>query len=152
MLLNNRSKNLYQEVILDHNKNPRNYSQPERFSHFAKGNNPLCGDKLDLFLLLNDEKIVEEIGFIGDGCAISKASASIMTTVVKGKHIDEVRKLFDGFHNMAVGNISASEDPALRRLRVFEGVKDLPARVKCATLAWHTLDAALNNKEIISTE
>ncbi len=152
MLLTNRSKNLYQEVILDHNKNPRNYREIEHPSHFAKGNNPLCGDKLDVYLIIDDKNVVTDVSFVGDGCAISKASASIMTTLVKDKTIDEVNKLFEGFHDMATGKIEPDEDPKLRRLRAFSGVKDLPARVKCATLAWHTLDAALKNQEIISTE
>lgn len=152
MLLTNRSKNLYQEVILDHNKNPRNYREIASPTHFAKGHNPLCGDKLDVYLLVDEQEIVQDASFVGDGCAISKASASIMTTIVKGKTVAETKALFSGFHDMATGKSEPSEDPKLRRLQVFAGVKDLPARVKCATLAWHTLDAALKNKEQISTE
>jgi nitrogen fixation NifU-like protein len=152
MLLGERAKNLYQEVILDHNKNPRNFREIENPSHFAKGNNPLCGDKLDVYLIVDNDDTVTDVSFVGDGCAISKASASIMTTIVKGKKIEEVRKLFRGFHEMATGKIEPDEDPSLRRLRAFAGVRDLPARVKCATLAWHTLDAALKNQDIISTE
>lgn len=152
MLLNKRSKNLYQEVILDHNKRPRNFHALEDPSHFAKGHNPLCGDKLDVYLHVNDDKIVEDVSFVGEGCAISKASASIMTTIVKGKSIEEIDALFHGFHDMATGKIEPDEDPKLRRLKAFSGVRDLPARVKCATLAWHTLDAALKDKDAISTE
>ncbi len=152
MLLTNRTKNLYQEVILDHNKNPRNFRVIEHPSHTAKGHNPLCGDKLDVYLVLDENQTVQDVSFVGDGCAISKASASIMTTIVKDKHIDEVRTIFRGFHDMATGKIEADEDPKLRRLRAFSGVRDLPARVKCATLAWHTLDAALKDEEIITTE
>ncbi len=152
MLLTNRSKNLYQEVILDHNKNPRNYREIENPSHKAKGNNPLCGDKLDVFLIVDNDGIVQDVSFVGDGCAISKASASIMTTIVKGKHTDEVKSIFRGFHDMATGRMEPDEKPELRRLRAFSGVRDLPARVKCATLAWHTLDAAIKNEDIISTE
>ncbi|MCH8485801.1 MAG: SUF system NifU family Fe-S cluster assembly protein [Candidatus Cyclonatronum sp.] len=152
MLLTNRSKNLYQEVILDHNKSPRNYRAIDFPTHFAKGHNPLCGDKLDVYLIVDGEDVVQDVSFVGDGCAISKASASIMTTIVKGKSVDEAKELFTGFHEMATGKIEPSEDPKLRRLQVFAGVKDLPARVKCATLAWHTLDAALRNKQEISTE
>lgn len=152
MLLTNRSKNLYQEVILDHNKSPRNYREIDAPTHFAKGHNPLCGDKLDVYLIVDQDDVVQDVSFVGDGCAISKASASIMTTIVKGKSVTEAQSLFTGFHDMATGKAEASDDPKLRRLQVFAGVKDLPARVKCATLAWHTLDAALRNKEEISTE
>ncbi|AXJ00851.1 nitrogen fixation protein NifU [Cyclonatronum proteinivorum] len=152
MLTTNRSKNLYQEVILDHNKSPRNYREIENFTHFAKGHNPLCGDKLDVYLLVDDAQTVQDVSFVGDGCAISKASASIMTTIVKGKSIEEAKALFTGFHDMATGKAEPSDDPKLRRLQVFAGVRDLPARVKCATLAWHTLDAALKDKDEVSTE
>jgi nitrogen fixation NifU-like protein len=153
-MLISRTKNLYQEVILDHNKNPRNYRMIENASHMAKGHNPLCGDKLDVYVMVNENDIVEDVSFIGDGCAISKASASIMTSVVKGKHIDEVEQLFKGFHDMATGktNPDAEIDPRFKRFQVFAGVRDLPARVKCATLSWHTLHAALEQKDIISTE
>ncbi len=151
-MLTNRTKNLYQEVILDHNKNPRNYREIENFSHMAKGHNPLCGDKLDVYLILNNEDIIEDVSFIGDGCAISKASASVMTSVVKGKHISYVKELFSGFHDMATGKAEPGQQPEMKRLRVFAGVRDLPARVKCATLSWHTLQAALDNREKITTE
>jgi len=151
-MLTSRTKNLYQEVILDHNKNPRNYRKIEDYSHFAKGHNPLCGDKLDVYLKVDADDRVEDVSFVGDGCAISKASASIMTSVVKGKTVEEVESLFTGFHDMATGKIEPDEDPALKRLKVFAGVRDLPARVKCATLSWHTLHAALEQKEEISTE
>jgi nitrogen fixation NifU-like protein len=151
-MLTSRTKNLYQEVILDHNKNPRNYREIASPTHFAKGHNPLCGDKLDVYLTVDENSIVTDVSFIGDGCAISKASASIMTTLVKGKSIDEALSLFKGFHDMATGKTEADDDPSLKRLKVFAGVRDLPARVKCATLSWHTMKAALDNQEIISTE
>jgi nitrogen fixation NifU-like protein len=151
-MLTERTKNLYQEVILDHNKNPRNFRVMEDPSHFAKGHNPLCGDKLDIYLKVNDDDIVEDVCFTGDGCAISKASASIMTGIVKGKKIDEVHKIFKGFHDMATGLAEPDSDPELKRLRVFAGVRDLPARVKCATLSWHAVEAALQNKKSVTTE
>lgn len=151
-MLTSRTKNLYQEVILDHNKNPRNYREIASPTHFAKGHNPLCGDKLDVYLHVGEDKIVSDVSFVGDGCAISKASASIMTTIIKGKTIDEALLLFKSFHDMATGKNDADDDPSLKRLKVFAGVRDLPARVKCATLSWHTMKAALENQEMISTE
>lgn len=151
-MLTDRTKNLYQEVILDHNKKPRNFRVMEDFSHFAKGHNPLCGDKLDIYLKINDDDVVEDVSFVGDGCAISKASASIMTGIVKGKTVDEVHRIFKGFHDMATGKSEPDDDPELKRLRVFAGVRDLPARVKCATLSWHAVEAALENKGMVTTE
>ncbi len=153
-MLTSRTKNLYQELILEHNKKPRNYRVPETSSHQAKGHNPLCGDKLDVYLSVDEESsTISDVSFIGDGCAISKASASIMTTMVKGKSVEEAQSLFKMFHDMTTGKeTDVTEDQIPSRLRVFAGVKDLPARVKCATLAWHTLDAALQGEEKISTE
>lgn len=151
-MLTNRTKNLYQEVILDHNKNPRNYREITAPTHFAKGHNPLCGDKLDVYLTVDQQNIVSDVSFIGDGCAISKASASIMTTIIKGKTIDEALLMFKSFHDMATGKNEVDDDPSLKRLKVFAGVRDLPARVKCATLSWHTMKAAIEKQEMISTE
>jgi nitrogen fixation protein NifU and related proteins len=152
-MLNTHTKNLYQDVILDHNKKPRNYRVLEGHSHMAHGDNPLCGDKLDVYLTVDENKVVVDVSFIGDGCAISKASASMMTTMVKGKPIEEVETLFHEFHKMSTGKLDPDAEPNhLGRLKIFAGVRDLPARVKCATLAWHTLDAALKGERIVSTE
>lgn len=146
-------KQLYQELILDHNKNPRNFRVMDPHDHEALGHNPLCGDKLILYLKLNGENIIEDVSFVGDGCAISKASASMMTTAVKGKSIADAEKLFEQFHDMSTGKLDISTEPHdLGKLSIFAGVKDLPARVKCATLSWHTLHAALDGKEKITTE
>lgn len=141
---------LYQQVILDHNKKPRNFRELETANHTAEGYNPLCGDQLTIFLNLKDDS-VSDISFIGSGCAISKAAASMMTQAVKGKSRDEAEQLFSEFHKMVTGE-SEDELSSLGNLRVFAGVRDFPVRVKCATLPWHTLHAALNNEEIVSTE
>jgi nitrogen fixation protein NifU and related proteins len=152
-MLTNRNKNLYQDVILDHNKKPRNYRVMEPHSHMAHGDNPLCGDKIDVYLTVDENNVVADVSFMGDGCAISKASASMMTTMIKGKPIDEVKTLFNEFHQMSTGKLDPDIDPNhLERLRIFAGVRDLPARVKCATLAWHTLDAALKGDLKATTE
>lgn len=133
---------LYQEVILDHNKNPRNWGHIDNPSKFSEGYNPLCGDRIDLYLKIDDSK-VEDIRFQGNGCAISKASASIMTALVKGKTFEEIKKLFDEFHDVITHGCEEHE-PSNANLEVFCGVKEFPTRVKCATLAWHTLVDALN--------
>jgi nitrogen fixation NifU-like protein len=151
--MDSRMKQLYQELILDHNKNPRNFRVIQDSDYASKGHNPLCGDKLELFVKINGENIIEDVSFVGDGCAISKASASMMTTAVKGKTIEEARTLFHQFHDMSTGKLNIAEHPnQLGKLAIFAGVRDLPARVKCATLAWHTLDAALKGNQIITTE
>lgn len=151
--MNDRMKQLYQELILDHNKSPRNFRVMDPNDHEAVGHNPLCGDKLILYLKMGDDNTIEDVSFIGDGCAISKASASMMTTAVKGKTIEEAELLFKQFHDMSTGKLDISTDEhSLGKLSIFAGVKDLPARVKCATLSWHTLHAALEGKEKISTE
>ncbi|MCH8523611.1 MAG: SUF system NifU family Fe-S cluster assembly protein [Balneolales bacterium] len=146
-------KQLYQELIIDHNKSPRNFREMDDSDYESKGHNPLCGDKLQLYVKIDSENIITDVSFTGDGCAISKASASMMTTAVKGKTIAEARTLFHQFHDMSTGKLDIAEHPhQLGKLAIFAGVRDLPARVKCATLAWHTLDAALKGKEIITTE
>ena len=140
---------LYQQVILDHNKKPRNFRKIESPSHTAEGHNPLCGDQLTIYLdLENDE--VKDVSFEGSGCAISKASASMMTQAVKGKSKQQVEELFKGFHSMVTDEDETPE--ALGNLRIFEGVREFPVRVKCATLPWHTLHAAINKEELVSTE
>lgn len=145
---------LYQEVILDHNKRPRNFGELAEPDHRAKGHNPLCGDELELTVRVADGKI-DEIRFTGSGCAISKASASLMTESVAGRPLAEVDELFHKFHELLTGDPSVKENASreLGKLAVFEGVREFPVRVKCATLAWHTLQSALENAvEPASTE
>lgn len=144
-------RELYQEVILDHNKSPRNFHKLETANHQGEGYNPLCGDKLTVYLHTNGDQI-EDISFEGSGCAISQASASIMTSLLKGKKTSDARDLFDKFHQMVTAPMEASPDPDLGKLTVFAGVKEFPSRVKCATLAWHTLKSALEGGEQVSTE
>jgi nitrogen fixation NifU-like protein len=141
------SKQLYQEVILDHNKKPRNWGRLADPSHHAEGLNPLCGDHIWVTLKVTDGK-VEQVGFEGQSCAICKASASMMSTNVKGKSLEEVEQLVTEFREMATGKLDVAHQPNnLGRLAVFAGVKDLPARVKCAILPWHTLHAAFHSTE-----
>jgi nitrogen fixation NifU-like protein len=143
---------LYQQVILDHNKNPRNFREMQDADRTAEGNNPLCGDQLKLYVKIENE-IIADISFVGSGCAISKASASMMTQAVKGKSREEAEKLFDEFHRMVTGKLNVEvEENNLGKLKVFAGVLEFPARVKCASLSWHTLHAALNNEKSVSTE
>jgi nitrogen fixation NifU-like protein len=147
-------RDLYQEVILDHNKSPRNWGALEPHDREALGHNPLCGDQLKVTLNLDDGTI-SDIRFEGSGCAISKASGSLMTEAVKGKSLAEAETLFASFHQLLTGDPSVREKaaPALGKLAVFEGVREFPVRVKCATLAWHTLHAALEEKTApVSTE
>ena len=143
---------LYQQVILDHNKKPRNFRKLEQANHSAEGYNPLCGDHLTIYVDLEDNS-VKEIAFEGSGCAISKAAASMMTQAVKGKSKEEARALFDEFHSMVTGELDEeTQENNLGNLRIFAGVREFPVRVKCATLPWHTLHAALNNEQHASTE
>lgn len=143
---------LYQEVILDHNKNPRNFREIETATKTADGNNPLCGDALRVYVEMEDD-LVKDVAFKGSGCAISKASASMMTQAVKGKSKEEAEVLFDEFHKMVTGELDAeTQDNHLGKLKIFAGVLEFPARVKCASLSWHTLHAALSGEEEVSTE
>jgi nitrogen fixation NifU-like protein len=143
---------LYQEVILEHNKNPRNFREIENADKFAEGHNPLCGDQLKLYLAMENDT-VKDVAFKGSGCAISKASASMMTQIVKGKTRAEAEVIFDEFHRMVLGEMDEeAEENHLGRLKIFAGVREFPARVKCASLSWHTLHAALNNETEVSTE
>ena len=145
---------LYQDVILDHSKRPRNSHPMEDANRKAEGYNPLCGDKLKLYLKLDEHDVVEDVSFTGSGCAISTASASLMTESLKGKTREEALKLLDKFHELLTTDTPVTKD--LGKLVVFCGVRDYPARVKCATLAWHTLRSALTSGESapepISTE
>jgi nitrogen fixation NifU-like protein len=146
------AKALYQEVILDHNKKPRNFGEVDGASHRAEGHNPLCGDHLTLTLKLDGDE-VGAIAFTGESCAICKASASMMTAAVKGKTRADAETLIREFRDMATGTLDVAGAPHhLGRLTVFAGVRDLPTRVKCAILPWHTLHAALNSVTSTSTE
>ena len=143
---------LYQEVILEHSKAPRNFRRPASANHEAEGYNPLCGDRCTVYIDMDGDKI-NEIGFQGSGCAISRASASMMTQMVKGKTKVEAEKLFAQFHSLVTGKDKEANADELGKMAVFGGVSKFPARVKCATLAWHTLQAALQNAEQkVSTE
>lgn len=144
-------RELYQEVILDHSKHPKNYHKMEDATHTAEGYNPLCGDHFLLYLKI-ENGIIKDISFEGSGCAISKASASIMTSIIKGKSLEEAKKIFENFHSFVTGNVNKDFDPnSLGKLAVFSGVSEFPVRVKCATLAWHTLINALEKKSEIAT-
>ena len=139
---------LYQEIILDHGKNPRNKRSVEGSTHQGYGTNPMCGDKLALFLRLSDQEVIEDVAFQGEGCAISQASASLLTEVLVGKTKAQAQELFQAFHHLTTGGTVKGVSDALAddfaRLEVLGGVRAFPMRVKCATLAWHTVDHALN--------
>jgi nitrogen fixation NifU-like protein len=146
-------RELYQEVILDHNKSPRNFHAMDGANRKVEGYNPLCGDHYTIFLKLNGD-VIDDISFEGSGCAISKASASVMSSIVKGKTKAETELLYEKFHKLVTGELDADgEIDRLGKLAAFSGVSEFPARVKCASLAWHTLRAALDAKaEVVSTE
>jgi len=145
-------RDLYQDVILEHSKAPRNFRELPAANHKAEGFNPLCGDRFTIYVTTEGDSI-RDITFQGSGCAISKASASMMTQSLKGKSRAEASKIFERFHNLVTGQQSSNGDAELGKLTVFSGVSEFPVRVKCATLAWHTLQAALEDKqEPVSTE
>ena len=145
-------RSLYQEIILEHNKKPRNFGKLAGATRTLEGYNPLCGDHYTLYLKIEDDKIID-ITFEGAGCAISKASASVMTTLVKGKTRDEAQKMFETFHKLVTGGLTDITFETLGKLAAFAGVSEFPARVKCASLAWHTMNNALDAKtEAVSTE
>lgn len=145
-------RDLYQEVILDHGKHPRNFRFPEPSSHEAQGYNPLCGDRITVKLRLKDD-VIEDVGFQGQGCAISQAACSTMTEAVRGHTVEEAKEMFDNYRKVVTGEDGADVDmEALGKLAVFQGVAEFPMRVKCATLAWHTLQAALEGRESATTE
>ena len=150
-------RDLYQEIILDHNKSPRNFGRPSHFHHEAHGDNPLCGDRIAVYVTLDSDRI-QNVAFEGRGCAISTASASLMTDLIRGKTLEEARALFRHFQAEMTGrdpiaDTSGVDEEDAERLAVLAGVKEFPMRVKCATLSWHTLMAALEGrKEGISTE
>ena len=151
-------RELYQEVILDHGRSPRNHREQEDASHSARGDNPVCGDRITVYLKLDGDERIADAAFIGRGCAISQASASMMTEIVQGKTVAEARRLFDSFHQMCTrddydaSTQNAADQEALERLQVMAGVREFPMRVKCATLAWHTMNAAVEGGEAVTTE
>jgi nitrogen fixation NifU-like protein len=145
-------RELYQQVILDHNRNPRNFKEIPGATRKVEGYNPLCGDHYTVYLQLDGETI-RDVGFTGNGCAISKASASVMSSTVKGKQRAEAESLFETFHKLVTGENAGVSEAELGRLAAFSGVSEFPARVKCATLAWHTLRTALEtDQDVVTTE
>lgn len=151
--MDNELRELYQQIILDHNKSPKNFKKLETANHSAEGYNPLCGDRIDIYLNIQDG-IISDVSFQGSGCAISKASASLMTTILKGKTVEEAQSLFEKFHELVTGKLEAANlNEELGKLIVFAGVKEFPARVKCASLAWHTMISALKEEnKLVTTE
>lgn len=151
-------RELYQEVILDHGKNPRNLRHPDDANREARGENPMCGDKFTVYLKVNDRQVVEDVAFEGRGCAISTASASMMTEVVKGKTAEEAQALFHTFHDLCTKDDDEHcdhgpvDEEAMEKLMVLSGVRQFPVRVKCATLAWHAMNAALTGEAKASSE
>lgn len=143
---------LYQDLILDHNRSPQNFRGMEDANRKAEGNNPLCGDRLTVWLRMEDD-IIQDAAFQGSGCAISKASASLMTAAVKGKSRAEAEALFERFRGLVTGSVQGEEAAALGKLAVFSGVSEFPIRVKCASLSWHAMKAALDQPDaVVSTE
>ena len=143
---------LYQQTILEHNRHPRNFKKLAGATHVAEGYNPLCGDHLWVYAIISDG-IIQEAAFEGSGCAISKASASMMTAALKGKSIDEAKVLFDEFHRLVIGELKPdAPDNHLDKLAVFSGIWQYPSRVKCASLGWHTMNGALDKQQTVSTE
>ncbi len=148
-----RSHELYQQVILDHNKNPRNYRVIPDATYSCEGHNPLCGDHITLFLNVGADGIISDVSFQGNGCAISKASASMMTTFLKGKSSDEAKSLFKEFHDMVIGDLDPDvQETHLGKLTLFKGVREYSSRIKCASLAWHALMGALEKQVSATTE
>ena len=147
-------KELYQQVILDHNRKPRNFHEIEGASHSCHGVNPLCGDDITVYLNVDEDDVIKDVSFLGSGCAISKASTSLMTTFLKGKKVDSARKIKEEFHKMILGTMDPEkEEHSLGKLTLFMGIREFPSRTKCASLAWNTIVGALDKKnEGISTE
>ena len=144
---------LYQQTILEHNRNPRNFRKIEHPTHWAEGYNPLCGDHLNIYLTVNDHSIIQDVTFDGSGCAISKASASMMTASIKGMTVEAAQNLFEQFHKLIIGKLNPEREPnTLNKLAVFSGIWQYPARVKCAILCWHTMKGALDKVKTVSTE
>ncbi len=151
--MDNELKELYQEIILDHNKYPKNYGKPDEYNHDSEGYNPLCGDRVHVYVE-EEDGLIKDVHFEGSGCAISKASASVMTTLLKGKSVTEAREMFDEFQKLITSDVDAEPNlEKIGKLAVFAGVREFPTRVKCASLVWHTVMAAMRDKEeVVSTE
>jgi nitrogen fixation NifU-like protein len=143
---------LYQQVILDHNRKPRNFHTMDGATHSCEGFNPLCGDRLTVYINLNPSGVIDDVSFTGSGCAISKASASMMTANLTGKTQAQAREMFGSFHKMATGEGESGDEKRLGKLSIFSGVREYPSRVKCATLAWHTMACALDGKGSTTAE
>lgn len=144
---------LYQQTILEHNRSPRNFKKLEGATHVAEGYNPLCGDHLWIYMKVNDQGVIEAVSFEGNGCAISKASASMMTTALKGKTTAEAKILFEEFHQLVIGQLKPdTQTNHLDKLTVFSGIWQYPSRVKCAILSWHTMNGAMEKQQTVSTE
>jgi len=147
------SNELYQQVILEHNRKPRNFHAMENATHSCHGYNPLCGDDYEIYLNVDADNVIREVSFTGSGCAISKASSSLMTTFLKGKTVDEAKVAFDEFHRMVLGEFDPEQqENHLGKLKLFKGVQEFPSRIKCASLSWHTLVGALKKDSVVSTE
>ena len=141
-------EDLYQEVVMDHNRRPRNFKKLENAQQTAEGFNPLCGDQISLYLNVDDDGVIEDIGFEGAGCAISKATASMMTEAIKGKNVDKAEEIFEAFRHMLTRKPEEDYDyELLGDLEILQGVSQFPTRIKCATLSWHTLNSALDGKQ-----
>ena len=149
-------RELYQEVILDHGRSPRNFRHPEDSNREARGDNPLCGDRLTIYLKVDGDNVIQDAAFEGRGCAISTASASMMTGMIRGRTVEAAKKLFETFHDMCTDALAGPIDEDLvddiDKLQVLAGVRQYPMRVKCATLAWHAMTAAVEGGEKVSTE
>ncbi|QPJ60628.1 MAG: SUF system NifU family Fe-S cluster assembly protein [Candidatus Nitronauta litoralis] len=146
-------KELYQQVILDHNKKPRNFREMEDSTHSCHGVNPMCGDDYTVYLKVTPDNIIEDASFMGSGCAISKSSSSMMTAFLKGKTTDEAKVVFDEFQKMVTGDLDPEKDEHhLGKLKMFVGVREFSSRVKCASLSWHSMIGALEKNEKITTE
>lgn len=147
------NKELYQQVILDHNRKPRNFREMEDATHHCQGFNPLCGDDYTVYLKVDDDGVIQDISFMGSGCAISKASSSLMTHNLKGKKVEECKVLFDEFHRMVLGELDPDqEDTHLGKLSLFKGIREFPSRIKCASLSWHSMVGALDKNADVTTE
>ncbi|MFP6651786.1 MAG: SUF system NifU family Fe-S cluster assembly protein [Dehalococcoidia bacterium] len=141
-------EDLYQEIVMDHNRRPRNFKKLENAQRTAEGFNPLCGDQISLYLNVDDDGVIEDIGFEGAGCAISKATASMMTEAIKGKNVDKAEEIFEAFRHMLTRKPEEEYDyELLGDLEILQGVSQFPTRIKCATLSWHTLNSALDGKQ-----
>ncbi|TDJ48501.1 MAG: SUF system NifU family Fe-S cluster assembly protein [Nitrospina sp.] len=147
------NQELYQQVILDHNRKPRNFHEMEDATHFCHGFNPLCGDDYTVYLKVDDADVIQEVSFTGQGCAISKASSSLMTGFLKGKSVADSKVVFDEFHRMVLGEMDPEkEDHHLGKLTLFVGIREFPSRIKCASLSWHSMMGALEKSADVTTE